>query len=149
MINQGVMTEKEYKQIKSSGSNGVVVTNSTSENVLVYGPARATDGGNYDTSWYILHPGKATPQNHNVQGLYIPKDRKFVDVNGKTVQGPAAVRYSASKSVTITSNENQYLEKNEHNDGVYHAAEINWPIPDFSSADCQKMNKVSYEIKNC
>ncbi|MDF2881586.1 MAG: hypothetical protein K0R54_2143 [Clostridiaceae bacterium] len=44
--------------------------------------------------------------------------------------------------------ENQYLEKNQHNDGIYHSNEINWPIPDFSSADCQKMNKVSYEVEN-
>lgn len=148
MINEGVMTEKEYDEKKARGSNGVVVTNSTSENVLVYGPARATDGGSFGTSWYVLHPGETTPRNGNFQGLYIPKDRNFVDVNGKTVQGPAAVRYSASKSVTITGSENQYLEKNQHNDGIYHSNEINWPIPDFSSADCQKMNKVSYEVEN-
>ena len=148
MINEGAMIKKEYKQIKSEDSNGVVVTNSTSEDMLVYGPARAADGGNFVTSWYILHPGKATPRSGNFQGLYIPKDRNFVDSDGKTAQGPAAVRYSASKSVTITGSENQYLEKNQHNDGIYHSSEINWPIPDFSSADCHKISNVSYEVES-
>ncbi|MDW8802066.1 hypothetical protein P8V03_12990 [Clostridium sp. A1-XYC3] len=148
MHNQGVMTEQEHSEQMRNDGEGAVITNSTSENIIVYGPTRATDSGNFDKSWYILHPGKTTPRNGEFRGFFIPKDRKFEQENGETVQGPAAVMYSAPKVVTITSNEDQYVEKNEHNDGVFHAAEINWPIPDFSSDNCQNMTSTQYEIQD-
>lgn len=148
MNNQGVMSEQEHKNQTENDGEGAVITNSTSENIIVYGPTRATDSGNYDKSWYILHPGKTTPRNGEFQGLFIPKDRKFEQENGESIQGPVAVRYSAPKVVTISNDGYKYLEKEEHNDGVFNASEINWPVPDFSSDNCQKMTSTAYQIQD-
>lgn len=77
--------------------------------------------------------------------MFVPKDRKFGQGN---TQGLAAVRYAVSKSVTITKDGDKYLENGGHNDGVFHAAEINWPVPDFNADNCQKMSSAAYEIRD-
>jgi hypothetical protein len=124
------------------------ITNSTSENIIVYGPKRATDAGNYDKSWYVLHPGETTPSRWEFEGLFVPSDRKFGQEKAVVTQGPAAVRYAVAKAVTITKNGDQYLENGQHNDGVFHKSEINWPVPDFNAEDCQKMSSAPFVIED-
>lgn len=148
MDNTGVNSTQEYNERISSDGLSAIITNSTPENIIVYGPKRATDAGNYDKSWYILHPGETTPSKWEFEGVFVPKDRKFGQENAEVMQGPVAVKYEVSKSVTITKEGDQYLENGEHNVGVFHESEINWPIPNFNAEKCQKMSKHAYEIQD-
>ncbi|NRW46361.1 hypothetical protein [Clostridium beijerinckii] len=45
-------------RLKKLEHKNVIITNSTSETIVVYGPRRETDGGNCDNSWYFLHSGE-------------------------------------------------------------------------------------------
>ncbi|MBC2581990.1 hypothetical protein [Clostridium sp. DJ247] len=146
--NLGMMSTKEHNGKMTSEGLSAKITNSTPENIIVYGPKRALDSGNYDKSWYILHPGETTPSRWEFEGLFVPKDRKFGQENAEAIQGPVAVRYPVSKSVTITKDGDQYLENGQHNDGIFHASEINWPVPDFDADHCQKMSKHAFQIRD-
>lgn len=144
----GTKSTQEHNGKTTMEGLSAKITNSTSENIIVYGPKRATDSGDYDKSWYVLHPGESTPSRWEFEGLFVPSDRKFGQEKAEAIQGPAAVKYPVAKSVTITKDGEQYLENGEHNLGVFHANEINWPVPNFSSEDCQKMSSAPYIIQD-
>lgn len=146
--NLGMRSTQEHNGRMSDEGLSAIITNSTTENIIVYGPKRATDSGNYDKSWYILHPGETTPDKWEFEGIFVPKDRKFEQENNYSIQGPVAVRYPVSKSVTITQNGDQYLENGEHNVGVFRQTEINWPVPEFNSENCKKMSSHMYQIQD-
>jgi|GEM_PF-4939998 len=139
------MTSATKHKLEHKNQNAII-TNSTSEILIVYGPRRETDGGNYDNSWYILHPGKTIPQNWQCDGLFIPKDRKFMQINGETMQGPVAVKYGSLMPVTITQDGDQYIEKDNSNEGVFHQSEIDWDVPDFKAEYCQNISMAKYQI---
>lgn len=134
------------KQKLEHKDNNAIITNSTSETLIVYGPRRETDGGNYDNSWYVLHPDKATSEKWQCDGVFIPKDRKFIQKGGETIQGPVAVKYSSIKPTTIIQDGDTYLEKDNHNDGVFSANGIDWDVPDFSAEYCQNISMEKYQI---
>lgn len=134
------------KQKLEHKDNKALITNSTSENFIVYGPRRETDGGNYDNSWYVLHAGETTPSDWQCDGLFIPEDRTFIQTNGETVQGPLAVKYGSLMPVIITQDGDQYVEKDNHNEGVFRPSEIDWDVPDFSAEYCQNISMAKYQI---
>lgn len=134
------------KQKLEHKNNNALITNSTSETLIVFDPKRETDGGNYSNSWYTLHPGETIPKNWQCDGLFIPKDRKFTQLNNETIQGPVAIKYSNLISVTITQDGDMYTENNNHNEGVFHQGEIDWDIPDFDAEYCQKISMEKYQI---
>lgn len=138
----------QQRNERMSEDSSTIITNSTAENIIVYGSKRETDSGNYDKSWYILHPGETTPSNWGFEGIFVPKDRKLEQENNQPTQGPIAVKYPVSKSVTITQNGDEYLENGEHNIGIFHQTEINWPVPEFSSENCKNMTKHMYQIQD-
>ena len=140
-------TTRATKQKLVHKDQKAIITNSTSENFIVYGSRRETDGGTYDNSWYVLHPGKTIPKNWQCDGLYIPKDRKFTQTNGETMQGPVAVKYGSVTPVTIAQDGDQYIEKDNHNEGVFHKSEIDWDVPDFSAEYCQNISMEKYQIQ--
>ncbi|MDD7794162.1 hypothetical protein [Clostridium sp. 'White wine YQ'] len=146
MSAQSTISREKTNVGHNTTSNYCTITNSTSEQILVYGPPKATDGGKYDTSWYVLHTGKTTPQGWECFGFFVPKDRSFSNESDSTIEGPVAIKYSGGKSITLTSSQNKYIAKGANYDGVFHQSEINWSIPDFSCEDCQAMNKLRYEI---
>lgn len=146
MSAQSTISRENIKMSSEGAGNYLEIKNTTAEKILVYGPPRATDGGNYDTSWYVLHPGAATPKSWECRGFFVPKDRSFSSESGSTAQGPVAIKYNTGKSITLTSTGSQYIAKGNTDDGTFHQSEINWPIPDFSCEDCQCMNKPRYEI---
>lgn len=122
------------------------ITNSTSEIIIVYGSRRETEGGNYDNSWYVLHPGKTIPDNWECDGFFVPNDRTFRQENGETVNGPVAVKYGSSATVSITQNGNQYVANGTHNEGVFRPSEIDWSVPNFSAEYCQNISLPKYQI---
>ncbi len=126
--------------------NNALINNSTSETLIVYGPRRETDGGNYENSWYVLHPGETVPRDWQCDGLFIPKDRKFKQMNGEIIQGPVAVKYGNLISVKITQDGEQYEEKDHHSEGVFHSSEINWDVPDFDARYCQNISMEKFQI---
>ena len=146
MSAQSTISREKINQNYNTTSNYCTITNSTAEQILVYGPPKATDGGKYDTSWYVLHAGKTTPKGWECYGFFVPNDRSFSSESGSDIQGPVAIKYGPGKSVTLTSSQNKYISKGDNSDSVFHQSEINWSIPDFSCEDCQKMNKLRYEI---
>lgn len=126
--------------------NNALINNSTSETLIVYGPRRETDGGNYENSWYVLHSGETIPRDWQCDGLFIPKDRKFKQMNGEIIQGPAAIKYGNLISVKITQDGEQYEENDHHSEGVFHSSEINWDVPDFDARYCQNISMEKFQI---
>lgn len=144
-MSSSTMTIATKHKLEHKDQNAII-TNSTSETFIVYGPRRDTEGGNYENSWYVLHAGKTIPKDWQCDGLYIPKDRKFMQKNGETIQGPAAVKYGSLMPVTIIQDGDKYIEKDNHNEGVFHQSEINWDVPDFSAEYCQNISMAAYQI---
>lgn len=144
-MSSSTMTIATKHKLEHKDQNAII-TNSTSETIIVYGPSRETDGGNYENSWYVLHSGKTIPENWQCDGLFIPKDRKFMQINGETVQGPVAVKYGNLMPVTITQDGDQYIEKENRNEGVFRESEINWDVPDFSAEYCKNISMAKYQI---
>ncbi|WP_315073998.1 hypothetical protein [uncultured Clostridium sp.] len=145
-MSNATMTVSAKQKLEHKDTN-VLIKNSTSETLIVYGPRRETDGGNYDNSWYVLHPGKTIPKDWQCDGLFIPKDRKFTQINGEIIQGPAAVRYGNLMPVTIAQDGDKYIEKDCHNEGVFRPNEIDWDVPDFSADYCQDISMAKYQIQ--
>lgn len=139
------MTNATKQKLEHKNQNAII-KNSTSEDFIIYGSRRETDGGNYDNSWYVLHPGETIPKDWQCDGLFVPKDRKFMQTNGETTQGPVAVKYGSVMPVTITQDGDQYIEKDTHNEGVFHKSEIDWDVPDFSAEYCQNISMAKYQI---
>jgi len=144
-MRSGTITNSAKQKLEHKG-NKALITNSTSETFIVYGPRRETDGGNYDNSWYVLHTGETTKGNWQCDGLFIPKDRTFIQTNGETIQGPLAVKYGSLMPVTITQDGDKYIEKDNHNEGVFHKSEIDWDVPAFSAEYCQNISMAKYQI---
>lgn len=144
-MSNSTMTIATKHKLEHKDQNALI-TNSTTETIIVYGPRRDTEGGNYENSWYVLHPDKTIPRNWQCDGLFIPKDRELVQMNGEIVQGPVAVKYGSLKPVTITQDGAQYIEKENHNEGIFHSSEINWDVPDFDAEYCQHISMDAYQI---
>lgn len=144
-MSSGTMTIAAKHKLEHKGNNALI-TNSTSETLIVYGPRRETDGGNYENSWYVLHPDETIPKDWQCDGLFIPKDRKFMQIGGETIQGPAAVKYGSLNHITITQDGDQYIERDSHNDGVFRSSEINWDVPDFDAEYCQNISMEKFQI---
>jgi hypothetical protein len=146
MTTQDTLTASEEMKRALSDATYVRITNSTNEKVLVYGPKREIDGGDYDSSWYILHPNQTTPSWWECNGIFIPRDRKFSHENGEAAQGPCAVRYREMSTTEITISGDQYIGKGDIYSGIFRENEISWPVPNFSSGDCQGMSRKAFEI---
>lgn len=144
-MSSSTMTIATKHKLEHKDQNAII-KNSTSETLLVFGPRRETDGGNFENSWYVLHAGKTIPRDWQCHGLFIPKDRKFIQANGETIQGPAAVKYSSLMLVTITQDGDKYIEKDSQNEGIFHGSEINWDIPEFTAEYCQNISMAAYQI---
>ncbi|AQR95229.1 hypothetical protein [Clostridium saccharoperbutylacetonicum] len=144
-MSSATMTISAKKKLENKDHNAII-TNSTSETLVVFGPIRETEGGNYENSWYVLHPGKTTPGNWQCDGIYVPKDREFKQMNGQITQGPIAIKYGSLIPVTITQAGKQYSEKDHHNEGIFHSTEINWDIPNFTAEYCQNISMEKYQI---
>lgn len=144
-MSSSTMTNSTKQKLEHKDNNAII-TNSTSETLIVYGPRRETDGGNYQNSWYVLHPDETTSKNCQCDGVFIPKDRKLMEINGETIQGPVAVKYGNLMPVTIIQDGDRYIEKNSHYEGVYGPKEIDWDVPDFSAEYCQNISMEKYQI---
>jgi hypothetical protein len=147
MAYQSTVSREEAKHKLERDLVYAKITNSTSEKIIVFGPKRETEGGDYKNSWYILHEGETTPVWWECDGIFVPNDRSFSRGTAGDIKGPIGVKYNKAKSVTITKEQDKYIEKGELNDGIFHPSEINWSIPNFSAEDCQKMTRALYEIQ--
>ncbi|ABR33900.1 MULTISPECIES: hypothetical protein [Clostridium] len=145
-MSSSTMTIATKKKLEHKDQNAII-TNSTSETIIVYGPRRETDGGNYDNSWYVLHSGETIPSDWQCDGIFIPKDRKFMQMSDETIQGPVAVKFGSLMPVTIIQDGEVYIEKGSHNEGVFHKSEIDWDVPDFDAEYCQNISMAAYQIQ--
>ncbi|AGX44248.1 hypothetical protein [Clostridium saccharobutylicum] len=143
-MSSGMTISAEHKL--QHKDNNALITNSTAETFIVYGPRRETDGGNYENSWYVLHSGETIPSDWQCDGLFIPKDRELVQMNGEIIQGPAAIKYGSLMHVTIAQDGSKYIEKDNHNEGVFHKTDIAWDVPDFDAEYCQNISMEKYQI---
>ncbi|HEX9027328.1 MAG TPA: hypothetical protein VF839_12800 [Clostridium sp.] len=79
---------------------------------------------------------KLSQKNWQCDGLFIPKDRTFIQTNGETIKGPVAVKYGSLIPTTITQYRDKYIEKDNYNEGVFRSSKINCDIHDFSAECC-------------
>src|SRR5229473_1667651 len=67
-------------------------TNETDEYLIVYGPKHQTERSIFDTSPYVLPPGKTTPDSWDCEGFLVPADRSLL--LGRNLRtGPLAVKF--------------------------------------------------------
>jgi hypothetical protein len=67
--------------------------NATGETILVYGPNSASTPQDRDNALYRLPHGRATPDNWDCDGVYVPNDRVGDQVLGADISGPVAIKY--------------------------------------------------------
>ncbi|MGE7683896.1 hypothetical protein [Peribacillus simplex] len=118
------------------------IYNSTTEKLLVYGDKKP--GETKDNSLWVLDKEARTKIRFDCDGLFVPKDRKFV-IGDTWHHGPVMIKYYDGQIAIIGQDGDQYVEKRVRPYGdsgkVYKKGELNWPFPeDTTSADIQKMD---------
>jgi hypothetical protein len=113
--------------------------NRTDEDLAVYGDAPA--GSKMETALYRLPRDRATPDDWDCDGLFVPNDRVANQAIGADIPGPVAVKYMDFVNFTIRKSENKYdLPINQ---GTFRPDDICcpsrypkcvcWPIPNESA----------------
>jgi hypothetical protein len=105
-------------------------TNRTAEILIVYGPKHRDERSIFDTSPYVLMPGKTTPDRWDCKGYLLPSDR-IVRFWGRRRRGPLAIKFWNRRRFWVRNLNAETYENPWHN-GVFEPSQINWAIPNFS-----------------
>lgn len=104
-------------------------TNQTDEYLVVYGPKHQSERSIFDTSPYVLPPGKTTPDSWDCEGFLLPADRVLPRWR-KLRRGPLAVKFwnyrhfrvKRADAITYTC---------PWSNGIFEPSQVNWAIPNL------------------
>ncbi len=117
--------------------------NETDKTLAVYGPQPDEDEVGedypYDTVLYFLAPGQVTQEKWDCNGVYLPNDAKLTatssDQQGEELAGPGAIKIVDGTQLVARTNPNTAaVELNIPATQVFKAGEVNWFIPNVTSA---------------
>ena len=107
--------------------------NLTDEYIVVYGPKHIEERSIFDTSPYVLPPGRKTPDGWDCDGFFVPSDRWRNRWHGAR-RGPLAVKFWNSRRFSVWKvGESAYRCSWAH--GVFEPSQVNWAIPNFAYSD--------------
>ncbi|UXJ71391.1 hypothetical protein [Lysinibacillus fusiformis] len=130
---------------------GGQITNNTAEVLMVYGPPY----NEYDNGIYWAKSGIISDKNVDVDGFYVPADRKIKQFSGIVVDGPVAVKFLNGIHFTVTQEGAIYIV-DRPNFGLFKPSEycrpsnypkcVNWNIPNWTYPEvlnwCDCINKI-------
>ena len=127
-INYGDLIRPPFRILPNRGWGQC--TNSTRELLIVYGPKHQCERSVFDTSPYVLPPGRTTPDNWDCDGFFLPSDRKLKLLK-RFESGPVAVKFWNFRRFSVRQRPDGTYECSWHN-GVFEPSQINWAIPNFT-----------------
>ena len=108
-------------------------SNESNDSLIVYGPKHDNERSIFDTSPYVLLPGKTTPDSWDCEGFMLPRDRVLQRWRHPK-RGPLAVKFWNHRQFWVRN-----IDANTHrcscDNGVFEPSQINWAIPNFSYLD--------------
>ncbi len=126
-LNYGDLLRPAYQILLGRGRGQCA--NQTSEYLVVYGPKHDRENSIFDTSPYVLPPGKTTPDRWDCKGFLVPSDRELGTWRGPK-RGPRAVKFWDFRRFWVTNPEGPLYRCSWHN-GLFLPSQINWAIPNF------------------
>lgn len=128
-LNYGDLIRPPYRILPNRGWGQC--TNHTTEYLVVYGPKDKTENSIFDTSPYILPPGRTTPDHWDCDGFLLPSDRVLQRRWRNSKQGPFAVKFWNLRRFWVAAVDDHTYECPWDN-GIFEASQINWAIPNLS-----------------
>jgi hypothetical protein len=120
-----------YRILRSRGWGQCI--NLTDEYVIVYGPKHAAERSIFDTSPYVLPPGRTTPDGWDCDGFCVPSDRGLKRWRGAR-SGPHAVKFWNFRRFSVWRAGKSTYRCSWAN-GVFEPSQINWAIPNLSYSE--------------
>jgi hypothetical protein len=130
-LDYGDLVRPPYRILRSRGWGQC--SNLTDEYVIVYGPKHEQERSIFDTSPYVLPPGRTTPDRWDCDGLFVPSDRDLARWRG-TRRGPLAVKFWNHRRFYVWRIGDSVFRCSWAN-GIFEPSQINWAIPDFASSE--------------
>ena len=127
-LDYGDLLRPDFQVLPSRG--WAQCTNRTNDLLVVYGPKSRGERSIFDTSPYILEPGRTTPDGWDCKGFFLPADRTIRFWRG-TTHGPRAIKYWNHRRFSVSRGDGNSYGCSWSN-GVFEPSEINWAIPNFS-----------------
>ena len=126
-LNYGDLIRPAYRILPSRGWGQC--TNLTDEYIVVYGPKHVDECSIFDTSPYVLPPGRATPDDWDCDGFFLPADRLLHRTRGPRC-GPLAVKFWNYRRFTVSiAGPGTY--RSGWDNGIFEPSQINWAIPNL------------------
>jgi len=141
---QKKIDELEFKKYAlETGTSWGQCANETDKTLAVYGPQPDDDEVGedypYDTGLYFLAPGRTTKEKWDCNGIYLPNDAKLTAISsnqqGEELAGPGAIKIvNGTQLVAKTNPDTSAVELNIPATQVFKAGDLNWFIPNVTSA---------------
>ncbi len=157
---QKKIDELEFKKYAlETGTSWGQCANETDKTLAVYGPQPDEDDVGedypYDTALYFLAPGRTTKEKWDCNGVYLPNDAKLTAISsnqqGEELAGPGAIKIvNGTQLVVKTNPDTSAVELNIPPTQVFKAGDLNWFIPNVTSAtiDTRVANAPTAKIAN-
>ena len=127
-IDYGDLLRPDFRILPSRGwAQG---TNQTGELLIVYGPKHPDERSIFDSSPYVLAPGRTTPDGWDCKGFLLPADRTLQFRRGAR-SGPLAIKYWNQRRFFVSLVRSAAYRSSWCN-GAFEPSQINWAIPNFS-----------------
>jgi len=132
-LDYGDLIRAAFRIVPDSG--WAQCANQTNEILIVYGPKHANERSIFDTSPYVLPPGRTTPDRWDCKGLLLPADR-LIRFWWRRRQGPLAIKFWNHRRFWVRSVD-VGIYASSWNNGVFEPSQINWAIPNLSYAQIE------------
>jgi len=127
-LDYGDLLRPPYRILPSRGWGQC--TNLTDEYVIVYGPKHVAERSIFDTSPYVLPPGRITPDRWDCDGFFVPSDR-WLERWRHRRSGPRAVKFWNFRLFSVWKTGKSDYRCSWAN-GVFEPSQINWAVPNLS-----------------
>ena len=131
-LDYGELLRPSYRILPSRGWGQC--SNLTDEFLIVYGPKHVEENSIFDTSPYVLPPGRTTPDGWDCDGFFVPSDRSLRRAR-RTQSGPLAVKFWNSRRFAVRREGKSDTYRSSWANGIFEPSQINWAIPNLPYAE--------------
>src|ERR1700722_5046513 len=115
-IDYGELLRPPYRILTSRGWGQCI--NLTDEFLIVYGPKHAEENSIFETSPYVLPPGRTTPDGWDCDGFFVPSDRSFRRAR-RSRSGPLAVKFWNFRRFAVRREGNSATYRSSWANGIF------------------------------
>jgi hypothetical protein len=131
-LEYGDLLRPPYRILPSRGWGQC--TNLTDEWLIVYGPKHVDERSIFDTSPYVLPPGRTTPDGWDCDGFFVPSDRSLRSFRASR-NGPLAVKFWNFRRFCVWTAGRATTYRCPWANGIFEPSQINWAIPNLSYSE--------------